>query len=182
MKKKTPRMVPPYPAQWASDKLTIFFTEHLNRIYCAKAHLAERLLEIADTDSFKDLNVPIKETIDETEKQIARMDGIYVQLQTRYSFENCSGLISLLEDEFTTIHQHNDDEALRDMCILSYLEYVAGVEKNSKQVLQLTAIEKNNGPMIRFLDEHFNNSKSGYVLYNFLMDKYDNNQQAAISL
>ncbi|WP_190295280.1 DUF892 family protein [Mucilaginibacter rubeus] len=175
-------MVPPYPAQWASDKLTVFFTEHLNRIYCAKAHLAERLLEIADTDSFKDLDTPIKETLGETEKQIARIDGVYAQLQKRYSFENCSGLISLLEDEFTAIHQHNDDEVLRDMCILSYLEYVSGVEKNSMQVLQLTAIEKNNEPMIRFLDEHLNNSKTRHKLYDFLLAKYDNNRQAAISL
>ena len=175
-------MVPPYPAQWASDKLTIFFTEHLNRIYCAKAHLAERLLEITDNESFKDLNAPIKEAIDETEKQITRMDSLYVQLQKHYSFENCNSLISLLEDEFTTIHQHSDDEVLRDMCTLSYLEYVASIEKNSMQLLQLTAIEKNNGPMIHFLDEHLNNSKTGHSLYNFLIAKYDNNQRTAISL
>jgi len=175
-------MVPPYPAQWASDKLPVFFTEHLNRIYCAKAHLAERLLEIADTDSFKDLDTPIKETLSETEKQIARMDGVYARLEKRYSFENCSGLISLLEDEFTAIQQHNDDEVLRDMCIISYLEYISGIEKNSMQVLQLTAIEKNSAPIIRFLHEHLNTSKTRHKLYDFLLSKYDNNQQATIIL
>lgn len=175
-------MVPPYPAQSESDKLAIFFTDHLNRIYCAQAHLAERLLEITDTDTFKDINIPIKETISETEQQIARMDGIYAQLQQRYSFDNCSGLISLLEDEFTTIHQQTDDEVLRDMCILSYLNYVTSIEKSSIQVLRLTAIEKNNISMNQFVKEYLNNSKNSHTLYNFLIAKYDNDQKAAISL
>jgi ferritin-like metal-binding protein YciE len=182
MKKKTPGTVPPYPTQWASDKLTSFLTEHLNRIYCANAHLAERLLEISGTSSFKDLNGPIKETIDETEKHIAVMDGIYALLQKRYSFDNCSSLISLLEDEFTAIHQQGDDELLRDMCVLSYLQNIENVEKNSILLLQLTATEKNNEPITLFLDKYLNHSKVKSTLYNFIIDKYNNDQKAAINL
>lgn len=182
MKKKTPGTVPPYPAQWASDTLTIFFTEHLNRIYCANAHLAERLLEIAGTTTFKDLNNPIKETIDETEKQIAFMDDIYAALQKHYSFDTCSNLISLLEDEFTSIHQQGDDELLRDMCILSYLQNIENVEKNSIQLLQLIATEKNNGPINLFLDEYLNHAKAKPTLYNVIIDKYNNDRRAAINL
>jgi ferritin-like metal-binding protein YciE len=182
MKKKTPGTVPPYPTQWASDKLTSFLTEHLNRIYCANAHLAERLLEISGTSSFKDLNSPIKETIDETEKHIAIMDGIYVLLQKRYSFDNCSSLIALLEDEFTAIHQQGDDELLRDMCVLSYLQNIENVEKNSIQLLQLTAIEKSSEPITLFLDKYLNHSEVKRTLYNFIIDKYNNDQKTAINL
>jgi ferritin-like metal-binding protein YciE len=182
MKKKNPGTVPPYPAQWASDKLTSFFTEHLNRIYCVNAHLAERLLEISGTTNFKDLNGPIRETIDETEMHIAVMDGIYVLLQKHYSFDNCSSLISLLEDEFTAIHQQGDDELLRDMCILSYLQYIENAEQNSIRLLQLTAIEKNSGPITLFLDKYLNHSKVKRTLYNFITDKYNNNQKTAINL
>jgi ferritin-like metal-binding protein YciE len=182
MKKKTPGTVTPHPTQRASDKLTSFFTEHLNRIYCANAHLAERLLEISGTSSFKDLNSPIRETIEETEKHIAVMDGIYVLLQKRYSFDNCSSLISLLEDEFTAIHQQGDDELLRDMHILSYLQNVENVDKNSIKLLQLMAIEKNSEPVTLFLDKYLNDSKVKRTLYNFIIDKYNNDQKTAINL
>ncbi|WP_413669657.1 DUF892 family protein [Mucilaginibacter sp. Mucisp86] len=182
MKKKTPGTVPPYPAQWAPDTLTTFFTEHLNRIYCANAHLAERLLEIAGTSNFKDLNNPIKETIDETEKHIALMDSIYLALQKHYSFDQCNHLIALLEDEFTAIHQQDNDELLRDMRLLSYLQNIENVEKSSIQLLKLIAIEKNNGAIAIFLDEYLNPSKDKFALYNFIIDKYDNNQQTAINL
>jgi ferritin-like metal-binding protein YciE len=181
MKKKTPGTVPPYPAQWALDTLTTFFTEHLNRIYCANAHLAERLLEIVGTSSFKDLNNPIKETIDETEKHIAFMDSIYATLQKHYSFDKCNNLIPLLEDEFTAIHQY-DDELLRDMCLLSYLQNIENVEKSSIQLLQLITTEKNNGPIAIFLDEYPNPEKDKSALYNFIINKYNNNQRPAISL
>ncbi|SEO75923.1 Ferritin-like metal-binding protein YciE [Mucilaginibacter gossypiicola] len=182
MKKKTPGTVPPYPAQWASDNLTTFFTEHLNRIYCANAHLVERLLEIAGTTNFKDLNNPIKDTIDETEKHIALMDSIYAALQKHYSFDKCNNLINLLEDEFTAIHQQDDDELLRDIRLLSYLQNIENVEKNSIQLLKLMASERNNKPIAIFLDEYLNPSKDRLTLYNFIIDKYDNDQRPAINL
>lgn len=158
-----------------------FFTEHLNRIYCANAHLAERLLEIVGTNNFKNLNNPIKETIDETEKYIALMDSVYAALQKHYSFDKCNNLISLLEDEFTAIHQQ-DDELLRDLYLLSYLQNIENVEKNSIQLLQLINTEKSNGPIAIFLDEYLNPSKNKPTLYNFIIDKYNNDQQTAINL
>lgn len=172
MKKKTPSTVHPHPAQWAPDKLTIFFTEHLNRIYCTRAHLAERLLEIADTENFKDLQQAIKDTIDETEEQIARMDGIYALLEKRYSFDNCASIIALLEDDFTAVQQQSDDITLRDMSILLYLQNIENVEENSIQILQLAAANENNQQLNQFLHQHLNNITAKRTLYNFIKAKY----------
>jgi ferritin-like metal-binding protein YciE len=172
MKKKIPGTVHPHPTQWAPDKLTIFFTEHLNRIYCTRAHLAERLLEVVDADNFKNLHQPIKDTIAETEEQIARMDGIYAQLKKRYSFDNCTSMIAMLEDDFTTIQQQSDDETLRDMSMLLYLQNIETVEKNSIQVLQIAAVSENDHQMNRFLQEHLNRTAAKRTLYNFIKAKY----------
>lgn len=172
MKKKIPGTVHPHPAQWAPDKLTIFFTEHLNRIYCTRAHLAERLLEIADADNFKDLREPIKDTINETEEQIARMDGIYALLEQRYSFDNCTSMIAMLEDDFTIIQQQSDDVPLRDMSIMLYLQNIETTEDNSIQILQLAAVNENNQQMNLFLHEHLNRTVAKRALYHFIRTKY----------
>jgi ferritin-like metal-binding protein YciE len=172
MKKKTPGTVHPHPAQWAPDKLTIFFTEHLNRIYCTRAHLAERLLEIVDTDNFKDLQQAIKETIDETEEQIARMDGIYALLEKRYSFDNCTSMIAMLEDDFSAIQQQSNDINLRDMSILLYLQNIENAEENSMQILQLAAVNENNQQLNQFLHQHLNRITAKRTLYNFIKAKY----------
>ncbi|MEO3404237.1 DUF892 family protein [Mucilaginibacter sp. CAU 1740] len=172
MKKKTPGTVHPHPAQWAPDKLTIFFTEHLNRIYCTRAHLAERLLEIVDTDNFKDLQQAIKDTIDETEEQIARMDGIYALLEKRYSFDNCTSMIAMLEDDFSAIQQQSNDINLRDMSILLYLQNIENVEENSIQILQLAAVNENNQQLNLYLHQHLNRITAKRTLYNFIKAKY----------
>ncbi|AYL98986.1 DUF892 family protein [Mucilaginibacter celer] len=170
MKKKIPGTVHPHPTQWAPDKLTIFFTEHLNRIYCTRAHLAERMLEVVDNDNFKDLQQAIKDTINETEEQIARMDGVYALLEKRYSFENCTSVVAMLEDDFTAIQQQSNDEQLRDMSIILYLQDIEQIEKNSIQLLQLVA--NSHHQIGTFLHEHLNRIFNKRTLYNFIRAKY----------
>lgn len=109
------------------------------------------------------------------------MGSVYAALQKHYSFDKCANLISPLEDAFTAIHQQ-DDELLSDMCLLSYLQNIENVEKSSIQLLQLITTEKNNGPIAIFLDEYLNTSKNKPTLYNFIIDKYNNDQQTAINL
>ena len=174
MKKKTPGTVHPHPLQWAPDKLKLFFTEHLNRIYCTRAHLAERLLEIMDTTNFTDLKQPMSDTLRETEEQIARMDGIYTLLDKQYSFENCNSLISLLEDEFTLIQMQVEDKILRDMCLLSYLQSVEDIEANAINVVKISAIEKQDDQIISFLNDHLDRATAKRMLQNFILSKYTN--------
>ena len=65
-----------------SKKLKSFFTNHLNRIYFAKAHLVSKLPLLKDEVSFSDLRHAIQETVEDVEKQMARMELIYELLDT----------------------------------------------------------------------------------------------------
>ncbi|RYF20936.1 MAG: hypothetical protein EOO42_11510, partial [Flavobacteriales bacterium] len=57
-----------------SEKLKTFFIKHLDRIYAAKAHLVNRLPGLKDEVYFKDLQHAIQETVEDVEKQMARME------------------------------------------------------------------------------------------------------------
>jgi len=52
----------------SEDKLKNFFISHLNRIYCAKSHLVERLPEMKLQAHFNDLKHAIEETLEDVEK------------------------------------------------------------------------------------------------------------------
>ena len=56
MKDNNPPVVP-FKHKPGPDKLRIFFTIHLNRIYCAKTHLVSRLPEIERNAHFNDLQL-----------------------------------------------------------------------------------------------------------------------------
>src|ERR1700754_5281761 len=100
----------------SAENLSHFFISHLNRIYCAKSHLQERLPEIRVHAHFSDLIHAITETLIDVEKQVSRMDEIYLLMGLQHNFENCQGVIGLIEDTFSAINQERQDP---EMCDLS---------------------------------------------------------------
>ncbi|WP_461451700.1 DUF892 family protein [Mucilaginibacter sp.] len=155
-----------------SKKIHTFFIEHLNRIYCAKSHLAERLPEIYDGAGFADLKYAIKDTIISTEKQLARIDQIFDQLGITYSFESCQVLITFLENSFAGLHLHSNDLQIRDLMIVSYLYQLDSVEMASSQILQFATAEIINPQIKQLLRENFDEAKAESALLLLLIEKY----------
>jgi ferritin-like metal-binding protein YciE len=154
------------------DKLESLFITHLNRIYCAKLHLAKRLPEIENAANFIDLQNAIVETISIVEKQIVRMREIYELLNAEISIESHKGLTGLIEDAFIAIQQQRKDPILRDMSILFYMQNIESIEMTSFQVLQVVAIKLKNDEIKRLLQENFDAAKADRSLLMLIMAKY----------
>jgi len=140
-------------------KLELFFVTHLNRLYCAKSHLAERLPEIELQAHFNDLKHAIKETLQDAEKQIARMDEIYILLKTSHSFARCDGLVGMIEEAYSAIHEQNNDYETRNLTILFYLQNIESIEMSSFQALKMLALSLKNKQISQLLLENFDNAK-----------------------
>ena len=69
-------------AEVSQDELTQYFISHLNRIYCAKNQLVDKLPELADRSHFLDLKQAIEETVEIVQNQILRMKQIFILLDT----------------------------------------------------------------------------------------------------
>jgi ferritin-like metal-binding protein YciE len=119
--------------------LRSFFYEHLNKVYCAKSHLLERLSELEEQSNFEDLKDIIKTTIGQVEQQSQMLNQVYTQFKETYTFENCEALINFLEEIFISIHHQSADKTLRNASVLSYLYYIESVELASIRILILAA-------------------------------------------
>ncbi len=155
-----------------SPKRQAFFVDHLNRIYCAKSHLAERLPEIYEEAGFADLKNAIKETIQIIETQIARMDEIFELLNLQYSFENCSALITFLEKTFSDLQRQFSDHELRDLLIVTYLYQQESVEMASFRILQIAAAGITEPKVKELLKKNYEDAQSDRALLMALTDKY----------
>ena len=155
-----------------SEKRQAFFVDHLNRIYCAKSHLAERLPEIYEEAGFSDLKHAIKETIRAIENQIARMDEIFELLNLQYSFENCNSLIFFLEKTFSDLQQQFGDHELRDLLIVTYLYQQESVEMASFRILQIAAAGIPEPRITQLLKENYEEAKADRALLMVLTKKY----------
>ncbi|HVW97319.1 MAG TPA: DUF892 family protein [Mucilaginibacter sp.] len=155
-----------------NTRLLRFFTDNLDKIYCAKRHMVEHFPEIAREAHFSDLNLAILETVDDVKKQIDRMNIIYDRLGKKNNSAACIGLQAMIEEAFEAIKNEKDDAALRDMSILFYLQNIESIEVASFQVLQMIAVKMKNAEIIQLLKENINEAKDDRMLLLMITAKY----------
>lgn len=158
-----------------SKKLKSFFTNHLNRIYFAKAHLVNKLPLLRDEVSFSDLKHAIQETVEDVEKQMARMELIYELLDTPISKGSIHGLTGLVDDAFEAIREQDGEAELRDMSIIFYLQNIESVEMASFQVMQMASVKLKNRQIKQLLKENYDEAKEDRTLLLLIAAKYITN-------
>jgi ferritin-like metal-binding protein YciE len=154
-----------------SEKVKVLFIDHLNRLYCAKSHLAERLPEIFDEAAFADLKHAIKETILHTEKQLLRIDQIFALMNTKYSFEKCQPLITFLENAFEALQLHATEQEFRDLMIVTYLYHLDSVELASSKILKIAANSLHAQQIKLLISENYSEAKAENALLLLLLKK-----------
>jgi ferritin-like metal-binding protein YciE len=154
------------------EKLKTFFVKHLNRIYFAKAHLVNKLPLLEDEVNFKDLQHAIRETVEDVEKQMARMELIYELLDAQISKGSIHGLAGLVDDAFEAINEQVNEAELRDMSIIFYLQNIESVEMASFQVLQMAAVKLRNKHIKQLLKENYDEAKADRTLLLLIAAKY----------
>jgi ferritin-like metal-binding protein YciE len=154
------------------EKLRVYFINNLNKIYAAKTHLIKHLPEIAEEAHFADLRSAILETLEDVEKQLARMDIIYTMLEADRESGNFSGLSGLIDDAFEDIKLHSKDAELRDLSIAFYLQNIESMEMASFQVLEMAAVKLKNKQIKQLIRENYDEAKADRTLLLLITAKY----------
>jgi ferritin-like metal-binding protein YciE len=149
-----------------------YFFIHLNKIYCAKQHLLERLPRLATLAGFKGLKDAIENSSSEIARQIGRMDEIYKELNEVHQPDSCKGFKSLIEEVFVDIDLHQGSQSLQDMSIIYYLQNIESLQMASLQALQLAAVRFGNEPVNALLQKNFSEAKAERELLVMLSAKY----------
>jgi len=168
---------PNKPNSWnrinlGSEKLKIFFLTHLDRIYSAKLHLVHKLPSLAAEAQFADLKNAIEETVQDVEKQIARMQMIYTLLDAEVAEGSIHGLTGMIDDAFEAIVEQTGEPELCDLSIIFYLQNIESVEMASFQILQMAAVKLNNKQVSALLKENYEEAKSDRTLLLMISSKY----------
>lgn len=147
-----------------TPELRSFFSEHLNRVYCAKSHLLERLSELEEQNYFEDLKEVIKDTTVQVEQQVQQLNQVYEQINETFTFENCEALISFLEDIFINIHRQSGNKILRNAFVLSYLYDIESLEMASFRMMILAAQKMGLTSIMDLLTKIHTNTKNECAL------------------
>jgi len=153
-------------------KIRTYFINHLDKIYSAKLHLVNHLPQISDEAHFSDLRHAILETLEDVEKQIARMEIIYNILDAEISKGSHSGLTGLVDDAFEDIKLHSSEPELRDLSIAFYMQNIESMEMASFQVLQMAAVKLNSKQIKQLIKENYDEAKADRTLLLLITAKY----------
>jgi len=154
------------------EDLTRFFISHLNRIYCAKNQLVEKLPQLGRMAHFLDLKQAINETVEVVENQMKRMREIFILLDTFYTYESCVGLIGLLDEAFQSIGPEAGKPVMRDFAILFYMQNIESVETASFKMMLLTADRMNNPKVAQLVRECYDEANEDRVLFKEITANY----------
>ena len=154
------------------EDLTRFFISHLNRIYCAKNQLVEKLPQLGRMAHFLDLKQAIDETVEIVENQIKRMREIFILLDTFYTYESCVGLIGLLDEAFQSIGPQAGKPVMRDFSILFYMQNIESIETASFKMMLLTADRMNNPKVAQLVRECYDEGNEDRVLFKEITANY----------
>lgn len=152
--------------------LKVFFISHLNRLYCAKSQLKEKLPIIGRNSNHPELREAINETIEVVEVQLERIKEIYIRLDAFYTPESCVGLLGFLDEAFQSIGPPLDSPALRDLSILFYMQNIESIEIASFQVMMRVADKLQEWDVGRLLKECHDEARQDKALLNAIADHY----------
>lgn len=158
----------------AIDKaaLRVFFIEHLNRVYCAKDKLADKLPLLASQAAFLDLHQAIAQTVEEVLQQLDRMRHIFILLDSYYEPASCPGLAGILDEAFQSIGPRAADRKLRDLSILFYMQTIESIETSTFKILQLAAMGMERGDVEQLILECYDEAREDTELYKQIMRAY----------
>lgn len=149
-----------------------FFVSHLNRIYCAKSQLEEKLPIIARNTHSHDLRLAVSQTIDVVTVQIGRLEEIYARLGTSYTPESCVGLLGFLDEAFQSIGPPLDRPSLRDFSILFYMQNIESIEMVSFELMMRVADKLREWNLTELLRECYDEARQNKASFNAISGRY----------
>lgn len=149
------------------DIIKLFFTDHINRLYCSKSYLIEKLAGLIGLVVLPDLKYALTETIEELRIQVARMAEIYELLMITHSSDGLQDIIAFSEKAFSTIPQYDQPE-IRDLAILLYLLHAKSMELAPLRTLGLLAGYLQNDRVIQILEETAEEVKTDLALISMI--------------
>jgi ferritin-like metal-binding protein YciE len=156
----------------STEQIETFFVNHLNKIYAAKTHLVTSLPKLLNEVEYRDLHDAIQDTVNDVEKQIARMEMIFALIDAGGSADGCLGITGLVNEAFEAIKLHNSDAELRDLSIIFYMQSIESLEMASFQILQMAAVKLKGNQIKQLLLENYLEAKADRTLMLLIAAKY----------
>ncbi len=150
------------------------FLMQLSNIYSIKTYLVANLPLMANSASFKDLELAILETIDGIRLQLLRMDLIYSIIHEKYHQRQCVGIRALTMEAYVASKAPGMSRLETDLYILYHLNIVESLEISCFTSLHSLALSMPENDMALLIKQNLDMAKDNKELYELITKEYIN--------
>jgi len=97
---------------------TQLFTDQLGTMHNALSHLSSKLSTLAAMASFKDLQFAVEETVEDTYRQLIRIEAIANIFNITISDENCLGMKAIVQETYLAVGRTEMSSLICDVAMI----------------------------------------------------------------
>ena len=153
------------------------FLHGLQDIYYAENQITKALPKMIEQATNRDLAAGLRQHLDETKKQIERLDKVFEKLGERASGTDCPAIDGLIEEADSTAGEI-DDKSVLDAAIVGAAQAVEHYEICRYGTLIAWAEELGHDEIVRFLTTNLNEEKAANTKLNTVALRKGVNKQA----
>jgi ferritin-like metal-binding protein YciE len=150
----------------------------LQDIYYAEQQITKALPKMIDQATNRDLAQGLKTHLEETNKQIERLDQVFKKLGKKPSGTDCPGIDGLIKESDETSGEI-DDKSVLDAAIVANAQAVEHYEIARYGTLIAWAEELGHDDIVRFLTTNLNEEKAANTKLNTVALRKGVNRKAA---
>jgi len=148
------------------------FIHQLNRVNCTKGYLIRNLPLLIKMASFKNMQLAIREDLDDVKRQQLRIDHIYDMLGSQPSDEGCDVIKSVMEEAFNLNNNAGKSTIINDLDIILYMQLIENIELSSFKMLKLIAENMGNAEITQMLTECCDENADNDNLFALIAEEY----------
>jgi ferritin-like metal-binding protein YciE len=141
------------------------FLHGLQDIYYAEQQITKALPKLIEKATNRDLIAGLKAHLEETNKQIGRLDKVFLKLEKQPSGTQCPGIDGLIK-EADEVAGEVDDKAVLDAAIVAGAQAVEHYEICRYGTLIAWAEKLGHDEVVRFLTTNLNEEKAANTKLN----------------
>jgi ferritin-like metal-binding protein YciE len=150
----------------------------LQDIYYAEQQITKALPKMIDKATNRDLALGLKNHLEETNKQIERLDQVFKKLGQKPSGTDCPAIDGLIKESDETAGEI-DDKSVLDAAIVANAQAVEHYEIARYGTLIAWAEELGHDDIVRFLTTNLNEEKAANTKLNTVALRKGVNRKAA---
>ena len=152
--------------------LRSLFIEQLSILYNAKLSLTNRIPDLADQATFKNLKMALQEDLDDTNRQMTAVKKIFNLMQESWLTNNCLGINAVIEEAHNQVTFNRQNHFVSDMSILFYMSVIENLQVGASQMLHLIALKLAYKPYAELVEECLDAVKDNSSLFYYVTEEY----------